>query len=350
MYILKEPGEKFSFSPGFDSFDRMLSRQIGRCGLRLNSTLALVEATGNKITPASFSALKAAQELGSPITALLLGPDAAKITEQLKGVTGVSKILTQSSEKYQHILPETLAPLLVDVIKANNFTNVLTPASAMGKSVLPRASAMLDVQPLSDITKVVDAKEKIFVRPTYAGNAILTVKVNEPIVMASVRASAFPAAVIEGAELPPVEEIADVESTTGSVWKSEEIIKSDKPDLGSSKVVVSGGRALKDKETFASLLNPLAEKLGAAIGASRVAVDEGFCDNSLQVGQTGKIIAPELYIAVGISGAIQHLAGMKDSKVIVAINKDEEAPIFKVADVGLVGDIYEILPELTSKI
>lgn len=328
----------------------MLLRQFQRFGLRLNSTLALVEYSGLKVTPASFSALKAAQEMGSSITALVVGSQAAAIAAELKGVKGVSKVLTQSNTKYDHILPENLAPLLVEVIKSNNFTNVVTPASAMGKAVLPRAAAILDIQPLSDIIKVVDAKKKVFVRPTYAGNAILTVKVNEPIVMASVRGSAFPPAEVEGDALAPIEEITDVESFSGSLWESEEIVKSDKPDLSSAKVVVSGGRALKNKETFDALLNPLATKLGAAIGASRVAVDEGYCDNSLQVGQTGKIIAPDLYLAVGIAGAIQHLAGMKDSKVIVAINKDEEAPIFKVADIGLVGDIYEILPELTAKI
>lgn len=319
---------------------------------RWRSTLAVLESAtgGSQVTPASLATLRAAQDLGAPITALLVGSQAPEVAKSLKGINQLEKILTQSSNSYDHVLPEELSPLVVEIIKSQNFTNVLVPASAMGKAVLPRAAAVLDIQPLSEITSVVDAENKVFSRPTYAGNAILKVKVNEPVVMASVRGSAFAGAQTEGESLAPVEEVANIESAVATTWKSENLTQSDKPDLASAKVVVSGGRALKNKETFDSLLNPLAEKLGAAIGASRAAVDDGFCDNSLQVGQTGKIVAPDLYVAIGISGAIQHMAGMKDSKVIVAINKDEEAPIFKSADVGLIADINEVIPELTQKL
>lgn len=318
-------------------------------GLRWGSTLALVESVGGKVTPASFAALRAAQEMGEPITALCLGPQAQSQAEALQGTAGVTKILTQASADFEHVLPERLAPLLVDTIKANSFTALVGPGSAMARAALPRAAALLDVQPLSDVTAVVNAADRVFERPTYAGNAILTVKVKEPLLVATVRGSAFGAPDKDASEAP-IEALAESASSSTTTWVSEELVVSDKPDLGSARVVVSGGRPLKDKATFESVLNPLAEKLGAAVGASRVAVDEGYCDSSLQVGQTGKIVAPDLYVAVGIAGAIQHLAGMKDSKVIVAINKDEEAPIFKMADVGLVADIYEAVPELTEKL
>lgn len=322
--------------------------------VRYSHTLALLETSGSSITPASLSTITAAKAINKPITALLVGPNAPEAAKEVASLAGIQKVVIQSDKRYEHYLPEQLAPLVASLIKGEkspavtDISSVVVPASAMGKSVLPRAGAILDLQPISDITKVVDAST--FVRPTYAGNAILTVKSNDNIVMTSIRGSAFSPAVEKSDAAAPIEEITPVDAEVKTVWVSESLMKSDKPDLASAKIVVSGGRALKDKKTFEALLNPLASKLGAAIGASRVAVDEGFCDNSLQVGQTGKIIAPDLYIAVGISGAIQHLAGMKDSRVIVAINKDEEAPIFKVADVGLVGDIFEIVPELTSKI
>lgn len=320
---------------------------------RFSHTLALLETSGAKITPSSLSALTAAKEIKKPITALLVGSHAATVAPSIAELEGIEKVLIQSDERYEHYLPEQVAPLVVSLIKGESdklkdVTSFVVPASAVGKGVLPRAAAVLDVQPLSDITKVIDSNT--FVRPTYAGNAILTVKSTDNIVMTSVRGSAFPAAVEKSGNSAPIEEISPVDTECKTTWVSEQLMKSDKPDLSSAKIVVSGGRALKDKETFDALLNPLASKLGAAIGASRAAVDDGFCDNSLQVGQTGKIIAPDLYIAIGISGAIQHLAGMKDSKVIVAINKDEESPIFKIADVGLVGDLYSIIPELTEKL
>lgn len=334
-------------------FSKRSIRSSVRAAQRYSHTLALLETSGSSITPASLSAITAAKELKKPITALLIGPEASKVAPFVAELEGIKKVVVQSDARYEHYLPEQISPLIVSLLKGENSTvkdisSFIIPASAMGKGVLPRSAALLDIQPLSDITKVVDATT--FVRPTYAGNALLTVKSTDSITMASVRGSAFPPATEKSSSPSPIEEISPVDTDCKTVWVSEQLMKSDKPDLSSAKIVVSGGRALKDKETFDKLLNPLASKLGAAIGASRAAVDDGFCDNSLQVGQTGKIIAPHLYIAIGISGAIQHLAGMKDSKVIVAINKDEEAPIFKLADVGLVGDIYQIIPELTEKL
>lgn len=322
--------------------------QINKARLqRFTHTLALLETSGAKLTPASLSTITAAKEIKKPVTVLLVGPDAKEAASEAASFAGIDKVLVQSDERYAHYLPEQVSPLVVSLLKGE-YSSFVVPASSMGKGVLPRAAALLDIQPLSDVTKVIDATT--FTRPTYAGNAILTVKSSDPIVMTSIRSSAFPAAEEKKADASPIEEIAPVDADCKTVWVREELMKSDKPDLASAKIVVSGGRALKDKETFDKLLNPLAEKLGAAVGASRAAVDSGFCDNSLQVGQTGKIIAPDLYIGIGISGAIQHLAGMKDSRVIVAINKDEEAPLFNVADVGIVGDIYEIVPELTEKL
>lgn len=332
---------------------RAIGHGFSRAVHRYSHTLALLETSGSKITPSSLSALTAAKEIKKPITALLLGPDAAGAAPSVAELEGIEKVLVQSDARYEHYLPEQVAPLIVSLIKGENdkikdVSSFVVAASAMGKGVIPRAAAVLDVQPISDITKVINSNT--FVRPTYAGNAILMVKTTDKIVMTSVRGSAFPATEAKSGSAAPIEEIAPVDSDCKTTWVSEQLMKSDKPDLSSAKIVVSGGRALKDKEHFDSLLNPLATKLGAAIGASRAAVDDGYCDNSLQVGQTGKIIAPDLYIAIGISGAIQHLAGMKDSKVIVAINKDEESPIFKIADVGLVGDLFTIVPELTEKL
>lgn len=332
---------------------RSMSHGLLRAVQRYSHTLALLETSGSKVTPSSLSALTAAKEIKKPITALLLGPDAASAAPSVAELEGIEKVLVQSDERYEHYLPEQVAPLVVSLIKGENdkvkdVSSFVVAASAMGKGVIPRAAAVLDVQPISDVIKVIDPNT--FVRPTYAGNAILTVKTADKIVMTSVRGSAFPATEEKSASAAPIEEIAPIDADCKTTWVNEQLMKSDKPDLSSAKIVVSGGRALKDKEHFDSLLNPLATKLGAAIGASRAAVDDGYCDNSLQVGQTGKIIAPDLYIAIGISGAIQHLAGMKDSKVIVAINKDEESPIFKIADVGLVGDLFTIVPELTEKL
>jgi electron transfer flavoprotein alpha subunit len=237
--------------------------------------------------------------------------------------------------------------LLVENIKKGNYTHVVAGHTAFGKSVLPRVAALLDSQQISDVTAIED--EKTFVRPIYAGNAIATVESTDAIKILTIRGTAFPAATPEGASTP-IESGVDAKAEPISEWVSEDLAKSDRPDLSTASKVVSGGRGLKSKEEFDRIIYPLADALGAAVGASRAAVDSGYADNSLQVGQTGKVVAPQLYMAVGISGAIQHLAGMKDSKVIAAINKDPDAPIFQVADVGLVGDLFEKVPELTEKI
>ncbi|KAH3667175.1 hypothetical protein OGAPHI_002824 [Ogataea philodendri] len=327
---------------------KLVSSPVGFALGRSKATLAFVETSGSKITPSSLSALRAAQQLGNPITALLVGTEAKGAVDEVKKVSSIDKIVTSSSEKYDHYLPEQVSPLVASLLKDSEYTNFVVAASAVGKNFLPRVGALLDLQPVSDIIKVVSTDT--FVRPTYAGNALATVKSKDSQVLVSVRSSAFAPVELGSASDVAVEDVSFVEGGNGAEFVSEEIVKSERPDLGSAKVVVSGGRGLKNKEEFDKIINPLAEKLNAAIGASRAAVDAGFCDNSLQVGQTGKVVAPDLYIAVGISGAIQHLAGMKDAKTIVAINKDEEAPIFSVADVGLVGDVFEIVPELTSKL
>lgn len=244
-------------------------------------------------------------------------------------------------------MPENYAPLLVENIKKGGFTHVVAAHTSFGKSVLPRVAALLDVQQISDITGI--ENENTFIRPIYAGNAIATVESTDPIKLVTIRGTAFAAAEAEGGSAA-VEDGVDPKVESPTEYVSENLAKSDRPDLGSASRVVSGGRGLKSKEDFDKIMLPLADALGAAVGASRAAVDSGYADNSLQVGQTGKVVAPELYLCAGISGAIQHLAGMKDSKVIAAINKDPDAPIFQVADVGLVGDLFEKVPELTEKL
>lgn len=322
-------------------------RLFSRTTVRLD-TLALVEGVSNGISPASLSTITAATQIGEPVTAIVFGSNGDSVAEAVAKTEGVSKVLVAKDSEYDHYLAEKVSPLLKKIIEDQKFTHFLTAGSSIGKSILPRLGALLDVQPVSEIVKVVDPTT--FVRPIYAGNALATVKSKDSIILASVRASAFPPAEIGGATAPVEQVTESVEFGNSAQFVSEQIVKSERPELGLATRVVSGGRGLKNKEIFDQLIDPLATKLNAAIGASRAAVDSGFCDNSLQVGQTGKIVAPDLYIAVGISGAIQHLAGMKDSKVIVAINKDADAPIFNVADVGLVGDLNEVIPELTNKL
>lgn len=244
-------------------------------------------------------------------------------------------------------LPENFAPLLVENIKKGGYTHVIAGHTAFGKNLLPRVAALLDVQQISDITSV--ESENTFVRPIYAGNAIATVESSDPVKVITIRGTAFAAAELQKGSAS-VEDGVDPKAETPAEWVSEDLAKSDRPDLATAGRVVAGGRGLKSKEDFDKVIQPLADTLGAAIGASRAAVDSGYADNSLQVGQTGKVVAPQLYLAVGISGAIQHLAGMKDSKVIAAINKDPDAPIFQVADVGLVGDLFDKVPELTEQL
>ncbi|KAK6460183.1 electron transfer flavoprotein alpha-subunit [Scheffersomyces coipomensis] len=322
-------------------------RLFSTSSTRLN-TLVFVESSKSKVSPASLSSITAALQLGKPVSALVAGPEGEIIANDVSKINGITKVIVAKGDQYNHYLPEELSPLVKDILTNNNFTHFVTAASAVGKSLLPRVGALLDVQPISDIVKV--ESEHTFVRPIYAGNALSTVKSNDKLILTSVRSSAFAPIEISDATNPIEEFSGNISSNNRTEFVSESILSSERPELGSASKVVAGGRGLKNKETFDQLLEPLAIKLNAAVGASRAAVDNGFCDNSLQIGQTGKIIAPDLYIAVGISGAIQHLAGMKDSKTIVAINKDPESPIFNVADIGLVGDVNEIIPELTEKL
>lgn len=337
-----EKKSKKQFGKGPFYSPTMIFKRLFSVTRSLRDSLVLIEGSKGQINPASLSTVSAAVQIGEPITALVVDPSIADEAAKVEGVTKVLK----TGKTYDHYLSEQVSPMLKQLIDGK-FTHFLISGSSIGKSILPRLGALLDAQPLSDITKVIDGKT--FVRPIYAGNALATVKSKDNVILASVRASAFPSA--REQEAAPIEEVTvQSESGNSAEFVSEELITSERPELGSATRVVAGGRGLKSKETFDALIDPLAQKLNAAIGASRAAVDSGFCDNSLQVGQTGKIVAPDLYFAIGISGAIQHLAGMKDAKVIVAINKDEEAPIFNVADIGLVGDLEAIVPELTEKI
>ena len=312
---------------------------------RLLSTLAILEQREGKLNGSSLGAVTAAQKLGGTIHAFIAGPKS--VAEEAAKVKGVEKILMVDNSAYDKGLPENFAPMMVENIKKGGYTHVVTGHSAFGKNLLPRVAALLDVQQISDVMGI--ESEDTFVRPIYAGNAILTVQSSDPIKLLTVRQTSFPPAEAEGGSAT-IEEAVDPKAGSATEWVSENLAKSDRPELASAEKVVSGGRGLKSKEEFDRLIPPLADALGAAVGASRAAVDSGFADNSLQVGQTGKNVAPQLYLCAGISGAIQHLAGMKDSKVIAAINKDADAPIFQVADVGLVGDLFEKVPELTEKL
>ncbi|KAI9706966.1 MAG: Electron transfer flavoprotein alpha-subunit [Bogoriella megaspora] len=333
---------------------RKLLRQNGPVPLyqssfvaRLASTLAVLEQREGKLNVSSLAAVTAAQKLGGPVIGIVAGSNGKIIAEEAAKVNGIEKIIFIDNSAYDKGLPENYAPLLVENIKKGGFTHVLAGHSAFGKNLMPRVAALLDTQQVSDIVEV--QSEDTFVRPIYAGNVILTVQTSDATKIITVRGTAFPAPATEGGSAS-IEEGVDPKAGCSTEWVSEDLAKSDRPDLATADKVVSGGRGLKSKEQFDQLIPPLADALGAAIGASRAAVDSGFADNSLQVGQTGKNVAPQLYLCAGISGAIQHLAGMKDSKVIACINKDAEAPIFQVADVGLVGDLFEKVPELTEKL
>ena len=308
---------------------RISLKSISGFNPKFASTLAFVESSNNKITPASLSALNAAKKLNQPITAILVGKTSAKIVkdELPKYSANIEKVLIAPDSKYNHYLPEEVSPLLQSILSdsSNDFTHCIVPSSFTGKSLLPRVAAKLNVQPISDIIAV--EGPSTFQRFIYAGNAIATIKSSDSLVLASVRASSFEPLEAGAPKELAVQELAYVEpeAKEEAEWVGENIMKSERPDLGSAKYVVSGGRGLGSKENFDKLIDPLAKSLNAAVCASRGAVDGGFVDNSLQVGQTGKIIAPDLYIAVGISGAIQQLAGMRDSKAVGANNKAEEA-------------------------
>ncbi|AWJ91756.1 electron transfer flavoprotein subunit alpha (plasmid) [Azospirillum baldaniorum] len=306
------------------------------------SILVIAEHDNAALKAATLNAVSAAAKIGGEIHVLVAGQGAQAVAEAAATVAGVAKVLLADDAAYAHPLPENVAPLVVNLAKG--YGHVLAAASSEGKNLLPRVAALLDVAAISDITGVVSADT--FERPIYAGNAIATVKSADPIKVVTVRTTAFEAAAATGGSAT-VESIAGTGDAGSARFVGQELTKSERPELTQAKIVVSGGRGMQSGENF-KLLEALADKLGAAVGASRAAVDAGFVPNDYQVGQTGKIVAPELYIAVGISGAIQHLAGMKDSKVIVAINKDEEAPIFQVADYGLVADLFKAVPELTA--
>jgi electron transfer flavoprotein alpha subunit len=306
--------------------------------------LVIAEHDGKSIKSGTLNTLGAARKIGGEIHVLIAGADCRGAAEAAARIPGVAKVLIADDPALAHGLAENLAPVVVNLAK--DYGHVLAPASSFGKNLLPRVAALLDVQQISDISGV-EAPDT-FVRPIYAGNAIATVRSTDPIKVITVRTTAFDPVPADGGTAP-IEATAAQGSAGLSEFVSAEISQSERPELTSARVVVSGGRGLGSAENF-KILEGVADKLGAAIGASRAAVDAGYVPNDYQVGQTGKVVAPELYVAVGISGAIQHLAGMKDSKVIVAINKDEEAPIFQVADYGIVGDLFTIVPELEAEL
>ncbi|MCQ8783823.1 electron transfer flavoprotein subunit alpha/FixB family protein [Mangrovibrevibacter kandeliae] len=308
------------------------------------TTLLIAEHHDTGLSDATAKALSAATQLGGEVHVLVAGEGARAAADAAAQLNGVAKVLLAEAPAYAHRLAEPLADLIVGL--AGAYDAIVAPATTTGKNVLPRVAALLDVMQVSDVTAVVAPDS--FERPIYAGNAIQTVRSSDAKKLLTVRVSAFAAAA--GGGLAPVEPVAASADPGVSRFVEESLAVSERPELGGAKIVVSGGRALGSKEKFDEVVLPLADKLGAAVGASRAAVDAGYAPNDWQVGQTGKVVAPELYVAAGISGAIQHLAGMKDSRVIVAINKDAEAPIFQIADYGLVGDIFEILPELTGKL
>ncbi|OIU85884.1 MULTISPECIES: FAD-binding protein [Acinetobacter] len=309
------------------------------------SILVIAEHDNKALNAATLNVVAAAQKIGGDITVLVAGSGAQAVADQAAKVAGVSKVLLADDAAYANQLAENVAKLVAELGKG--YTHILAASTTTGKNILPRAAALLDVSMITDIIAV--DGPKTFKRPIYAGNAIATVESGENIVLATVRGTAFDAVAAEGGSAA-VEAAASTGDAGISKFINEEIVKSERPELTAARIVVSGGRGVGSGENYHKILDPLADKLGAAQGASRAAVDAGFVPNDMQVGQTGKIVAPDLYIAVGISGAIQHLAGMKESKVIVAINKDEEAPINAVADYWLVGDLNSVIPELVSKI
>ncbi|PZR87755.1 MAG: electron transfer flavoprotein subunit alpha [Stutzerimonas stutzeri] len=309
------------------------------------TTLLLAKHDNKSLNEATRKALTAAKHLGAPVHVLVAGHNAKAVAEAAAKLDGVEKVLLADDASYEHRLAEPLAALIVSLAPA--YDALVAPGTTTGKNVMPRVAALLDVMQISEVTKVVSADT--FERPIYAGNAIQTVQSSDAKKVITVRGASF-AATGDGSASAPIESVSAAENPGTSSFKGEEVAKSDRPELASAKIIVSGGRALASAENFAKVIEPVADRLGAAMGASRAAVDAGYAPNDWQVGQTGKVVAPELYVAVGISGAIQHLAGMKDSKIIVAINKDEEAPIFQIADYGLVGDLFTILPELDKEL
>ena len=308
------------------------------------TTLLVAEHDNKTLRDATHKALTAAKGLGGDVHVLVAGSGCKPVAEAAARLDGVTKVLLADAQLYEHALAEPMAELIVSL--AGPYDAIVAPATTAGKNFMPRAAALLDVMQISDVLKVV--APDTFERPTYAGNAIQTVRSKESKKVMTIRTAGFQAAGEGGSA--PVESVAAGPDPNSSGFVGEELSKSERPELTSARIIISGGRAMQNRENFAKYIEPVADKLGAAMGASRAAVDAGYAPNDWQVGQTGKVVAPDLYIAVGISGAIQHLAGMKDSKVIVAINKDEEAPIFQVADYGLVADLFQALPELAAEL
>ncbi|WVR04427.1 hypothetical protein IAU60_001430 [Kwoniella sp. DSM 27419] len=329
---------------------RLSSRAIAQ--RRLASTLVFLEHKAGKLNDSSLNAVTAAKALGQDTAGIVVGSkgDVDSVLEEAKKIDGLSKIYTAASDAYAHSLAENVAPLLASVLPAKDVSHIFAAHTAVGKNVFPRLAGIVDSSMIADIVAL-EASGDTFTRPIYAGNAILKIKSSpkDKYKIVTVRTTAFDKASV-GSGSATVEEVEATSGDAPTKYISEELTVSSRPDLSSAPRVVSGGRALKSLENFNSVLDPLADALGAAVGASRAAVDAGYADNSLQVGQTGKVVAPELYVAVGISGAIQHLAGMKESKMIVAINKDPDAPIFQVADVGLVADLFDAVPDLAKKV
>ena len=306
------------------------------------TTLVIADHDNNELKASTLSVVAAAQAVGGDIAVLVAGQGCAAVGEQAAKVAGVGKVLVCDDAAYANQLAENVTPLIQSI--AGDYSHLMFSNTASGKNIMPRVAAKMDVAGISDITDVIS--EDTFVRPIYAGNAMLTVQSKDSCKLITVRTTAFEGVASEGGSAS-IDSIAAAETNGKVTWVGQELTKSDRPELTSASIVVSGGRGMQNGENFA-MLDSVAEKLNAAVGASRAAVDAGFVPNDYQVGQTGKVVAPDLYIAVGISGAIQHLAGMKDSKVIVAINKDEEAPIFQVADYGLVADLFDAIPELDT--
>src|SRR6478736_5505659 len=308
------------------------------------TTLLIAEHDNKSLKDATAKAVTATKALGADVHVLVAGKDCKGAADAAAKLDGVKKVLVADAAPYEHQLAEPLAALIVSL--AGNYDAIVAPATTTGKNVMPRLAALLDVMQISDIVKVISPDT--FERLIYAGNAVQTVRSKDKIKVITVRTSTFQAAGTGGSA--PIEEVTNDADPGISSFVGEELSKSERPELTSARIIISGGRAMQSRENFTKYIEPVADKLGAAVGASRAAVDAGYAPNDWQVGQTGKVVAPELYIAVGISGAIQHLAGMKDSKVIVAINKDEDAPIFQIADYGLVADLYKVLPELADEL
>ena len=307
------------------------------------NVLVLAEHDNSELKSSTLNTISAASQIGE-VSLLVAGSECSSVVETATKIIGVSRVLVADHQTYKHALAENISPLIAKI--KSDYTHILAPATAKGKNILPRVAALIDTAQISEIVEIID--QSTFVRPIYAGNALATVRALDPIKVITIRTTSFDAAEI-GDKIATVEKVDHATDPQLSKYLQSKLTESERPELTSAKIVISGGRGMQSGENF-SLLEEIADKLGAAVGASRAAVDAGFVSNDYQVGQTGKVVAPELYIAVGISGAIQHLAGMKDSKVIVAINKDQEAPIFQIADYGLVSDLFKTLPELSIEL